>query len=72
MISPVVTKKDFVSCFGCVAKKTSYLPSGIHFGHYLAYIDLKDELSGLLAVVHAAMISITLWRKFQGCLESTS
>jgi hypothetical protein len=36
MISPVVTTKDFISCFGCVAEKTSSYPSGRHVGHYLA------------------------------------
>jgi hypothetical protein len=28
MISPVVTTEDFMSCFGCVAEKTSSSPSG--------------------------------------------
>jgi hypothetical protein len=42
MISPVVTTEDFISCFGCVAEKKSSSPSGRHFGHYLACIDLKD------------------------------
>jgi hypothetical protein len=28
MISPVVTTEDFISCFGCVAEKTSSSPSG--------------------------------------------
>jgi hypothetical protein len=60
MISPVVTTEDFISCFGCVAEKISSSPSGRHVGHYLACIDLKDELSVLLAVVHAAMMSIPL------------
>jgi hypothetical protein len=45
---------------GCVAEKTSSSPSGRHVGHYLAFIDLKDELSVLLAAVHAAMMSIPL------------
>jgi hypothetical protein len=56
MISPVVTTEDSISCFGCVAEKTSSSPSGEHVGHYLACTDLKDELSGLLVVVHAAMM----------------
>jgi hypothetical protein len=88
MIFPVVTTEDFISCFDCVAEKTSSSPSGRHVGHYLACTDLKDELSVLLAAVHAAMLSIPLaevfspndgdrqltscWRKFQGSLESTS
>jgi hypothetical protein len=55
MISPVVTTEDFISCFGCVAEKASSSPSGRHIGHYLVCIDLKDELSVLLATVHAAM-----------------
>jgi hypothetical protein len=57
MIYPVVTTENFISCFGCVAEKTSSSPSGRHAGHYLACIDLKDELSVLLAAVHASMMS---------------
>jgi hypothetical protein len=64
MISPVVTTEDFISCFGCVAEKTSSSPSDRHVGHYLACIDLKDELSVLLAAVHAAMMSIRLAEGF--------
>jgi hypothetical protein len=64
MISPVVTTEDFISCFGCVAEKTSSSPSGRHVGHCLACIDLKDELSVLLAAVHAAMMSIPLAEGF--------
>jgi hypothetical protein len=64
MISPVVTTEDFISCFGCVAEKTSSYPSGHHVGHYLACTDMKDGLSGLLAVVHAAMMSIPLAEGF--------
>jgi hypothetical protein len=64
MISPVVTTEDFISCFGCVAEKKSSSPSGRHVGHYLACIDLKDELSVLLAAVHAAMMSIPLAEGF--------
>jgi hypothetical protein len=60
MISPVVTTEDCISCFGCVAEKTSSSPSGRHVGHYLAFTDLKDELSGLLTEMHAAMMSIPL------------
>jgi hypothetical protein len=60
MIYPVVTTEDFISCFGCVAEKTSSSPSGRHVGHYLACIDLKGELSVLLAAVHAAMMAIPL------------
>jgi hypothetical protein len=58
MIYPVVTTEDFISCFICVAEKTSSSPSSRNVGHYLACIDLKDELSVLLAAVHAAMMSI--------------
>jgi hypothetical protein len=58
MISPVVKTEDLISCFGCVAKKTSSSPSGRHVRNYLTCIDLKDELSVLLAAVHAAMMSI--------------
>jgi hypothetical protein len=64
MISPVVTTEDFISCFGCVADKTSSSPSGRHVGHYLACTDMKDELSGLLVAVHAAMMSIPLAQGF--------
>jgi hypothetical protein len=64
MISPVVTTEDFISCFCCVAEKTSSSPSGIHVGHYIACIDLKDELSVLLTAVHAAMMSIPLAEGF--------
>jgi hypothetical protein len=64
MIYPVVKTEDFISCFGCVAEKTSSSPSGRHVGHYLACIDLKDELSVLLAAVHAAMMSIPLAEGF--------
>jgi hypothetical protein len=64
MISPVVTTEDFMSCFGCVAEKKSSSPSGRHVEHYLACIDLKDELSVLLAAVHAAMMSIPLAEGF--------
>jgi hypothetical protein len=60
MINPVVTTEEFISCFGCVAEKKSSSPSGRHVGHYLACIDLKDELSVILASVHAAMMSIPL------------
>jgi hypothetical protein len=64
MISPVVTTEDFISCFGCVADKTSSSPSVLHVGHYLACTDMKDELSGLLTAVHAAMMSIPLAEGF--------
>jgi hypothetical protein len=64
MIYSVVTTEDFISCFGCVAEKTSSSPSGIHVRHYLACIDLKDELSVLLAVVHAEMMAIPLAEGF--------
>jgi hypothetical protein len=64
MISPVVTTEDLISCFGYVAEKTSSSPSGRHVGHYLACIDLKDELSVFLAAVHAAMMSIPLAERF--------
>jgi hypothetical protein len=60
MIYPVVTTEDFISCFGCVAEKIPSSPSDRHVGHYLLCIDLKDELSVLLAAVHAAMMSIPL------------
>jgi hypothetical protein len=60
MISPVVTTEDFISCFGFVAEKISSSPFGRHVGHYLACTDMKDEVSGLLAAVHAAMMSIPL------------
>jgi hypothetical protein len=88
MIYPVVTTEDFISCFGCVAEKTSSFPSGRNIGKYLAYIDLKDELLVLLTSVHATMMSIPLaevfpperWRqsidiileKIPGCLGSAS
>jgi hypothetical protein len=64
MINPVVTTEDFISCFGSVAEKTSSSPSGRHVGHYLACLDLKDELSILLAEVHVAMMSISLAEGF--------
>jgi hypothetical protein len=64
MIYSVVTTEDFISCFGCVAEKTSSSPSSRHVGHYLACIDLKDELSVLIVAVHAAMISIPLAEDF--------
>jgi hypothetical protein len=64
MISPVVTTEDFISCFGCVAEKKSFSPSDRHVGNYLACTDLKDELPGLLAAVHAAMMSIPLAEGF--------
>jgi hypothetical protein len=64
MISPVVTTEDFISCFGCVAEKTSSSPSCRHVGHYLACTDMKDELSGLLAAVHAEMMPIPLAEGF--------
>jgi hypothetical protein len=35
MIYPIVTTEDLISCFGCVAEKTSSSPSGRHGGHYL-------------------------------------
>jgi hypothetical protein len=64
MIYPVVTTEDFISCCGCVADKTSSSPSNRHVGHYLACIDLKDELSVILAAVHAAIMSIPLAEGF--------
>jgi hypothetical protein len=64
IIYPVVTTEDFISCFGCVAEKTSSSPSGRHVGHYLACIDLQDELSVLLTEVHAAIMSIPLAEGF--------
>jgi hypothetical protein len=64
MISPVVTTEDLISSFGCVAEKKSSSPSGRHVRHYLACIDLKDELSVLLAAVHAAMMLIPLAEGF--------
>jgi hypothetical protein len=65
MIYPVVTAYDFISCFGCAAEKTSSSPSCRHVGHYLACIDLKDELTVLLALVHAEMMSIPLAEGFR-------
>jgi hypothetical protein len=67
MIYPAVKTEGFISCFGCGAEKTSSSPSGRHVGHYLACPDLKDELSGLLTAVHAAMMSIPL---AEGLLEA--
>jgi hypothetical protein len=64
MISPEVITEDFISCFGCVAEKASSSPSGRHMGHYLACTDMKDKLSGLLAAVHAEMMSIPLAEGF--------
>jgi hypothetical protein len=64
MIHPVVTTEDSISFFGCVADKKSSSPSGRHVGHYLACIDLKDELSVLLAAVHTAMMSTPLAEGF--------
>jgi hypothetical protein len=64
MISPVVTTEDFISCADCVAEKKLSSPSGQHGGHYLACTDLKDELPGLLAAVHASMMSIPLAEGF--------
>jgi hypothetical protein len=64
LIYPGVTTEDFMSCFVCVGEKTSSSPSSRHVGHYLACIDLKDELSVLIAAVHAAMISIPLAEGF--------
>jgi hypothetical protein len=64
IIFQVVTTEDFISCFGCGAEKTSSSPSGRHVGHYLACTDMKDELSGLLAAVHAAMMAIALTKGF--------
>jgi hypothetical protein len=64
MISPVATTEDFISCFVCVADKISSSPSGRHVGHYLACTNLKDELSGLLTEVHAAIMSIPLAEGF--------
>jgi hypothetical protein len=64
MINPLVTTEDFISCFGCVAEKTSSSPSGRHVGHYLACIDLKDELSILLDALYVAMMSIPLTEGF--------
>jgi hypothetical protein len=64
MISPVVTTEDLISCFGCVAEKTSSSQPGRHVGNYLACTDLKDELSVLLAAVHAAMMAIPLAEGF--------
>jgi hypothetical protein len=64
MINPVVTTEDFISCFGCVAEKKYSSPSGIHVGHYIACIDLKDELSVLLTSVYAEMMSIPLAEGF--------
>jgi hypothetical protein len=64
MIYPVVTTEELISCFGCVAEKTSSPPSGRQVGHYLACIDLKDELSVLIATVHAVMMSVPLAEGF--------
>jgi hypothetical protein len=64
MINPVVTTEDFIPCFACVTKKASSSPYGRHVGHYLACIDFKDELSILLASVHATMMSILLAEGF--------
>jgi hypothetical protein len=61
MINPVVTTEEFISCFGCVSEKTSSSPSDRHVG---SYIDLKDELSIILAAVHSAIMSIPLTEGF--------
>jgi hypothetical protein len=60
MINTVVTTGDYISFFVCIAEKTPSSPSGRHVGHYLACIDLKDELAVLIVVVHAAIMSIPL------------
>jgi hypothetical protein len=64
MINTVVSTEEFISCVGCVVKKTLSSSYGRHVGHYLACIDFKDELSILLAVVHASMMSIPLAEGF--------
>jgi hypothetical protein len=60
----LVKAEYFISCFGCVAEKKSSSPFDRHAGHYLACIELKDELSVLLEAVHAAMMSIPLAKGF--------
>jgi hypothetical protein len=64
MMYPAATTEYSISFFGCVAEKTSSSPPGRHVGHYLVCIDLNDELSVLIAVVHAAMMSIPLDQGF--------
>jgi S-ribosylhomocysteine lyase LuxS involved in autoinducer biosynthesis len=58
------TNKDIEIDWDCVYSWLYSSPSGRHAGHYLACIDLKDELSVILAAVHTTMMSVLLAEGF--------
>jgi hypothetical protein len=61
ILSPIVTTKDFQSCFKYVPENTASLYSGRSAPHYKACAyGSKDVLADTLAKIHAAMASIPL------------
>jgi hypothetical protein len=61
ILTPIVSVKDFQSCFKCMPKKTASSYSGRLVPHYKACADgSKDGLADKLAEIHAAMETLPL------------
>jgi hypothetical protein len=61
ILTPIVSAKDFQSCFKCVPEKTASSYSGRSVPHYKACADgSKDGLADTLAEIHAAMATLPL------------
>jgi hypothetical protein len=61
ILTPIVTTKDFQSCFKCVPEKMVSSYSGGSVPHYKACADgSEDGLADTLTKIHAAMESISL------------
>jgi phage FluMu gp28-like protein len=65
IMAPIVSAKDFQSCFKCVPEKTASSYSGRSVLHYKACADgSKYGLADTLAEIHAAMATIPLETEF--------
>jgi hypothetical protein len=61
ILTPIVSAKDFQSCFKCVPEKTASSYSGQSVPHYKACADgPKDGLANSPTEIHAAMATISL------------
>jgi hypothetical protein len=61
ILTPIVSAKDFQSCFKCVPEKTASSYSGRLVPHYKACTDgSKYGLANTLSEIHAAMATIPL------------
>jgi hypothetical protein len=61
ILTPIVSAKDFQSCFKLVPEKNASSYSGLSVPHYKACTDgSKDGLADTLTKIHAAMATIPL------------